>query len=60
MKDVKNVIDKAIAEKLIDFPNLEIAVQVSQLVSCYLLHRSLYKWTEFELFRIAKLFFVQK
>ncbi|KAM3723184.1 Defective in germ line development protein [Dirofilaria immitis] len=31
IKDVKNIIDKAIAEKLIDFPNLEIMVQSSQL-----------------------------
>ncbi|CAG9534593.1 unnamed protein product [Cercopithifilaria johnstoni] len=31
MKDVKNVIDKAIAEKLINFPNLEIMVQLPQL-----------------------------
>ncbi|KAK6102221.1 hypothetical protein QQG55_7610 [Brugia pahangi] len=31
MKDVKSVIDKAIAEKLINFPNLEIMVQSSQL-----------------------------
>ncbi|OZC09559.1 hypothetical protein X798_03517 [Onchocerca flexuosa] len=31
IKDVKNIIDKAIAEKIIDFPNLEIMVQSSQL-----------------------------
>ncbi|EFO25533.2 hypothetical protein LOAG_02957 [Loa loa] len=31
MKDVKNIIDKAIAEKLINFPNIEIIVQSPQL-----------------------------
>ncbi|KAL4002747.1 hypothetical protein ACH3XW_4745 [Acanthocheilonema viteae] len=31
VKDVKNIIDKAIAEKLIDFPNVEITVQLPQL-----------------------------
>uniref|UniRef100_A0A915PE08 GLD-3 KH5 domain-containing protein n=1 Tax=Setaria digitata TaxID=48799 RepID=A0A915PE08_9BILA len=31
MKDVRSIIDKAIADKLINFPNLEIMVQLPQL-----------------------------